>query len=469
MNGRIKEPQYTRQEWQINSLYGAAEFSYKDFLFLNATARNDWFSTLSPANRSILYPSVTGSFVFSQAFPDLPSWINFGKIRAAYAQVGSDLDIGPYSNVLFYGVNPNFFPASDGSLHPVGTVGTTTGVAIPNPDLKPMSISETEFGFAFKAFDERISLDVAYYIKNTNDQILNAQVSDVSGNVSRFINVGKSRNKGVELLLNATPVVNGDFRWDVNLNGAYNTSEVLNLGSATTTGSITAGTGLYDGELRQVVGMPLGQLYGYGYLRDDQGRQVFNATSGLPMRSAAQMNFGSAIPKWVGGIGSSIDYKGIQFSLLVDFKLGHKMISMTNYNAYRHGLHKATLVGREEGVVIGNGVNPNGNVNTKPAEIQPFYSEVRTSRIVEEFVHNAGFWKLRQVTLGYDFTKFLPKDMFIRSLRLSAVANNVLLLKKWVPNIDPEQFGFSSDSLVGLEATGIPTTRNIGFNLNVKF
>lgn len=467
MNGRVKDPQYTLQEWQINSLYGSAELSYKDYLFLSVTGRNDWFSTLSPDLRSIFYSSVGGSFVFSQAFGEtLPQWISFGKVRAAYAEVGSDLDIGPYQNSLYYGVNANFFTGPNGNPQPVATIPGTT---VPNPALKPMKVQETEFGLALKMFEDRISLDVTYYRKLTKDQILNAQVSDASGYVSRLINVGESQNKGIEMLVNVTAVKTPNFEWDINLNGAYNTTKVLDLGVASATGSITMATGIYDGELRQVVGKPLGQLYGYGYLRDSEGRQVFKAGNGLPVRTPTQIRYGSAIPRWVGGIGSSVSYMGIQFSFLVDFKLGGKMISMTNYNAYRHGLLKETLNGRDVGYVIGDGVNPNGEVNQTHAQLQPYYTEVRTSHIVEPFVYNSGFWKLRQLSLGYDFTKFLPETLFIKSLRLNVVANNVLIIKKWVPNIDPESFGFSSDSLVGLEATGIPTTRNIGFNLNVKF
>lgn len=470
MNGRTKEPLYELKEWQINSLYGSAEFSYNDYLFLTVTGRNDWFSTLSPVNRSIFYPSVTGSFVFSQAFTNLPSWLTFGKVRAAFAQVGSDLDVDPYSGSLFYSINPLYLASTNGAQLPVGTI---PGAAIPNPNLRPMQVTETEFGAALKMFQDRLTVDVAYYIKTTSDQILNAQVSDASGYVGRLINVGESRNKGLEFLVGVTPIDGSNFRWDINFNGAYNTTEVLNLGAASLTGSITVASGVFDGELRQVVGMPLGQLYGFGYARDAQGNKVFNASNGFPVRSASMINFGSAIPTWVGGISNSFNYKGVLFSFLVDFKLGHKMISLTNYNAWRHGLHKGTLEGREQGYVIGEGVNILGDgstqPNTTPANIQPFYEQVRSQNMVEDFVHNAGFWKLRQVTLGYDFTKHLPQNLFIKSLRLSAVANNVLLLKKWVPNIDPESFGFSSDNLVGLEASGLPTTRNIGFNLNVKF
>jgi hypothetical protein len=171
----------------------------------------------------------------------------------------------------------------------------------------------------------------------------------------------------------------------------------------------------------------------------------------------------------VGGFTNAFKFKGFTASFLIDFKLGGKMISGTNFNAYRHGLHKETLPGRETGI-IGNGVNQEGaanEVNVFP--VQPYYEVVRSKGLVEPIVYNSGYWKLRQIAIGYDVTKLLPKSLPFRAVRLDLVANNVLMLKKWVPNIDPESFGYSSDNLVGLESTGLPTTRNIGFNLNVKF
>jgi hypothetical protein len=170
----------------------------------------------------------------------------------------------------------------------------------------------------------------------------------------------------------------------------------------------------------------------------------------------------------VGGITNSFNYKGINFSFLIDFKLGNLMMSGTNFNATRHGLHKMTLEGREGGVV-GDGVNEQGEVNTVAADPQTYWEVVRSQQLVEPIVYDGGYWKLRQVTLGYDFSRFLPDDYFVTGVRLNFVANNVLMLKKWVPNIDPESFGFTSDNLVGLESTGLPTTRGIGFNLNVQF
>jgi TonB-linked SusC/RagA family outer membrane protein len=467
MNGRVKDPIYEISERQVNSLYGMAELSYNGYLFLNATARNDWFSTLSPANRSILYPSVTGSFVFSQAFTNFPNWISFGKVRAGYAEVGSDTDVAPYADNLFYAVSNNLFPNPAGQRQPVGIINSGT---VPNPNLRPMRVSEWEAGLEMKFLDNRFGLDFTYYSKLTTDQILAAQVSDASGYTSQLINVGESINQGFEILLTATAVQTSNFRWDISFNGSYNDSEVLKLDEIDDNeAQIVVGGGQFDGELRQVEGQRLGQLYGFGYLRDAQGRQVFDPNSGRPLRTDLQIPYGSAIPLWVGGIMNSVRYKNFSFSALVDFKLGHKLISGTNFNAWRHGLHKETLVGREQGFVVGEGVNPNGETNTVQTPVQAYYETVRSLRIQEPFVYDAGFWKLRQVTLSYDFTPHLPDDFFLQGLRLSAVGNNVFLFRKWVDNIDPESFGFSSDNLMGLEAPGIPTTRSIGFNLNAKF
>jgi outer membrane receptor protein involved in Fe transport len=466
-NGRAKDPLYDLSERAVNSIYGSAEFSYKDMFFLNGTLRNDWFSTLSPANRSILYPSVSAGYVFSESFTP-PSWLSFGKLRAAYAEVGSDSDVPPYSNVLLYGVNANFFSTPPGT--PSGgpqPVGGPTGNTIPNPDLKPMRLSETEVGLELRMLDNRLSVDIAAYQKITNDQIVQAQVSDASSYVDRRINSGKSRNQGIELLVNVRPVELTDFHWDFTFNGSYNKTKVLSLLTDTEGERITVGTHIFNGELRQIVGEEMGQIAGFGYLRDSQGRVVYGA-NGIALATPAMITFGSALPKWVGGFTNTFNYKGIEFSFLIDFKLGGKMLSGTNFNAMRHGLHKATLEGRESGVV-GEGVNQAGDVNQVVVfPVQPFYEVVRSKGLVEPVIYDAGYWKLRQISLGYDFTKYLPANFFVKSVRLNLVANNVLMLKKWVPNIDPESFGYTSDNLVGLESTGLPTTRSIGFNLNVK-
>ncbi|GAA4396102.1 TonB-dependent receptor [Nibrella viscosa] len=464
-NGRIKNPIYALSEKKINSLFGAATISYKDFLYLNMTARNDWFSTLAENNRSILYPSVTGSFIFSQAFENMPTWLSFGKLRAAYAQVGSD-NVEPYSNALYFQVDNNPFPNPSGQLVPLGGINASV---VPNKNLRPLRIQEAEVGLELKLFANLIGLDLTYYHKTTDDQILRAQISDASSYTSKLINVGRSQNQGIEMALNFSPINTGGFRWDVNANVSYNTSKVLRLGLSPNDTMITVSSG-GGRNLHQVVGKEIGQLYTFTYLRDAQGRQVFDANSGMPLRNNVLQNVGNALPRYFGGITNTFTYKGIQLSALIDFKLGHKMIAGRNINYMRHGLSKRTLPGRAEGFVIGNGVNPNGEINKTKAAVQPFYESINPLGINEDFVFNAGFWKLRQVALGYDFTRLLPERLFIKGLRLNAVANNVLVLKKWTENMDPEEALNSSDNAVGLDFwPGLPPTRSVGFNLNVRF
>lgn len=464
MNGRVKDPIYGLSERSVNSIYGSSEFSYKNFLFLNVTARNDWFSTLSKENRSILYPSISGSYVFSQSLSSIPDWLSFGKVRVAYAEVGSDTDVPPYSNNLFYAINANLFANPAGSLQPVGG---SSGTTVPNSNLRPMRTSESEIGLELKLFQNRLSIDLAAYQKLTSDQIVSAQISDASGFTNSLINSGKSQTNGLEMLLAFSPIKNSSFQWNVTVNGSYNVTKVLSLITDKEGERITTGTHVFNGELRQVVGQEMGQIYGFGFKRNAQGQMIFG-TNGIPLRTNDLISYGSALPKWVGGITNSFNYKGVSLSFLIDFKLGNMMLSGTNFNAVRHGLHQMTLEGREGGV-LGIGVNEKGEPNTVKAPVQDYWSVVRSQAIIEPVVYDGGYWKLRQITAGYDLTKFLPKTFPVKSLKLSLTANNVLLIKKWVPNIDPDSFGYSSDNLVGMESTGLPTTRSIGFNLNAKF
>lgn len=456
-NGRAKDPLYALTEEKVNSVYGSAELSYKRAFYLTATARNDWFSVLSKGNRSILYPSVAGSYIFSEHFK--PGWLSFGKIRAGYAEVGSSNDLPPGSNALYYQINSLLL-----NNQPVGGI---SGSSVPNPNLRPMGIAETEVGLELKLFRNRVGIDLSAYRKITTDQIVLAQISDASGFVDTRINSGKSRNQGIEMLLTLSPVETPYFTWDFTFNGSYNKTKVLRLLTDRPGERITVGTHVFNGELRQIVGMEMGQIAGFGFRRDASGNRIFGP-NGLPLRTVDLVNFGSALPRWVGGFTNTFNYKGLSFSFLVDFKLGGKMLSGTNFNAIRHGLHKMTLEGREGGVV-GNGVSINGGKNTVVAPVQAYWEVVRSQGLVEPAVFDAGFWKLRQVTLGYDLSKYIPASWPVKGVRLNLTANNVLLLKKWVDNIDPESFGFVSDNVAGLETTGLPTTRALGFNLNIRF
>ncbi len=460
MNGRQKTASHSLTERAVNSIYGAAEISYKNYLFLNATARNDWFSTLAPDNRSILYPSITGSYIFSDALEFMPDWISFGKLRLSYAEVGDD-NVSAYSNIQFYSLNANLFAGPGGSV-PVGGYASGT---IANPNLRPLRVGEIEGGIDLRLFNNKLGFDFALYSKKTTDQIVSATTSHASGFSSQLINAGESLSKGFESSIQISPIETKSFTWSINANVSYNTSEVLKLGLSDQDTVITVNN------VYQIVGRPLGQLYYYMQKTDANGNLLFDKNSGYAMRSDTRINVGSNLPTWFGGITNTFDVYGVILSVLIDFKLGEDYVSNfgANHDYWRHGKHKGTLPGRDVGYVIGDGMNPDGSVNATQAKVQPFYENYTGQGIENPFVKKAGFWKLRQISLGYDFVKFLPQIQFIKGLKLSIVSNNVAILKKWVPNMDPENiFTFDDTSLTG-NVSAYPSTRTLGFNLNVKF
>ncbi|MEP6725007.1 MAG: SusC/RagA family TonB-linked outer membrane protein [Bacteroidota bacterium] len=462
-NGRAKDPQYSLAEQGVNSLYSSGEVSWNRTLYLNGTVRNDWFSTLSPANRSILYPSVSGAYVFSESLPTIP-WLSFGKIRLGYAEVGSDGDVPPASDQLFYGINANLINNPAGTPVAVGNNGTV----VPNPNLKPSRVSETEVGLELRLFNNRVNIDLAAYKKTTKDQIVGVQVSDASGFLTTRINSGKSTNNGWEALLSIIPVKTKAFTWEFTANTSYNKTKVLSILTDKPGEQIIVGTHPFNGDIRLVVGQEMGQIAGYGYDRNAKGERTFQS-NGVPQKSKDIILFGSALPKWTGGFLNAFNYKGITLTVFIDYKLGNKMLSGTNFNAIREGLHEVTLEGRTGGVT-GKGVYyVGGATNTSVTPVQTYWEHLRSQQIIEPVIYNGGYWKLRQVSLGYDFTRYVPAKWPIKGLKLDFVASNVLIIKKWVDNIDPESFGFASDNQVGLESPGLPTTRGIGLNLNIKF
>ncbi len=315
-----------------------------------------------------------------------------------------------------------------------------------------------------RLFENALSFDFSVYNKISDNQIVSAQVSNTSSYTSQLINVGRSLNKGFELQVTVNPIQTNSFSWDITANTSYNTSEVLKLGENPADTMITVGS------VREIVGRPLGQIYKYLQKRDEQGNKVFDKNSGFPIQGLLT-NVGSNQPNWFGGISNTFDYKGIILSALITYKLGKNYVTGggNNSNYWRHGLHKGTLPGRDVGYVIGEGVNQDGSVNTTKADIQPYYEAVNNV-INDQYISNAGYWKLSQINLSYDFTKLLPTNFILKGLRFSIVANNVATLKKWTVNMDPDEIPNSvGDNSDGSGFATLPLTRSLGFNLNVKF
>ena len=450
-NAQIKNPQYYYGQQRINSLYGAAEFSFKNYLYLTVTSRNDWFSTLNPKTNSILYPSISGSFVFSEV-AKLPSWLNYGKLRMAYAEVGGGSP-GPYASNLYYTINANTFNGVP--------LGSQSASRVPNAELKPLSIRETEAGIELRTLKNRLNLDVSIYRKNTVNDILNVDVSNASGYSTTLLNIGKLKNEGIEIMLTGIPVQTKNSKWESSFNGSFNKSEALELANGQQ--RLDVGTGEFFGTVSHEVGKPLASLRGFDYRRDAQGRIL---TSGGLFLQGNLVTYGSAIPKYTGGWINSFTYKKVRVAAQVDFKADFKIMSNSNLNFLRQGLSKSSLVGREGGIVF-PAFNADGTANTTSVEAQAFYTNYRGTNIAAPFIYDGSFIRFRTLSVGYDLSS-LVKNTKIRNVNLSVSVNNLWLITKHIDNLDPEAQVSSSDNLQGIETHTLPTTRTFGLNLNIK-
>ena len=454
---------YALTEKQINSLYGSAEFTYNDLFFLTLTARNDWSSTLPTNNNSYFYPSISGSLVFTELF-DTPDWFDFGKVRASWAEVGGDTD--PYQLLLTYNLQ--------GAAHLGQPRGGIAQGTIPLAELKPFSQVGVEFGFDVRFLDNRLGLDFTYYDQVTENQILSTSISSASGFGSSVINAGEMSNSGIELLLSTTPVRQADVRWDLDFNFAQNDNEVGAL-SGTQTSLVLAESRVRGNFVTADVGEAYGTIKGQKYLRasalngDDPceatGAIVHDA-DGLPLRSGDLCVLGNGTPDFVGGISNRVRYKNLTLSALVDFSFGGDLFSATNAYAYGNGLHKETLVGREAGTIVGDGVDQDGNQNTVAADVQDYYGRIG-GQIGEEFVYDASFMKLREVQLSYRVPAKWLSGTPIQVATISLVGRNLALLHSNIDNVDPES-NFNNTNAQGLETSGVPQVRSFGFNINVR-
>jgi len=429
----------------INSLYGTLSLSYKSFLYLDGTARSDWFSSIassaSPNNKlNIVYPSVSGSFVFSELWK--PTWLDFGKLRFGLASVGAATN--PYLTLLNYGLSPT-------QLHGM-PLGIITNSSTPNSDLRPSDATELEIGTELHTFNNRLSFDVTWYNKLSKNEIVPAPASITSGYQGAVLNIGKIRNRGVEILVTGVPIKGKNFSWTTSVNAAYNDNTVLALAAGQSTLQVaTSRTG--NGFTEDVIGKAADQVEAFDYKYDASGKIVVDPTTGIPVQGALK-TYGSAYGKWSGGFNNNFTYGRLNLSFLIDTKLGGKVFAGDEYYAYQDGLAKGTLPGRE------TGFGPN-NVTTA----QNYYVNL-SNNVSSIFVQDASFIKFRQLTLGYNF----PASVFhnaIQGINISLVGRNLFYLMKKTTDIDPEaSYGTLSQ---GLELGGLPPVKTYGLSLNVKF
>lgn len=470
---------YGYSGWGINSVFASAEVSYKNILFLTATGRTDWFSVLDPEFNNITYPSIGGSFVFSDAMNDLPSWFSFGKVRGSWAQVGN-VTVGPYQIANVYSLlgAPAF--GFDGNQVAMASFATAQGAAgtIPNKLLKPLLSTEVEAGFDVRFFQNRLGLDFTMYRQRSTDDQLRAQVSRASGFGATLVNLGEMENRGIEILLTGTPIQRSGFMWDVSLNLARNRNEVK---------SLIEGNDILNVEeprtrtvfVQHRTGYPFGVLAGWVQKRSPDGQRVFEP-NGAPVQSDMMEVIGNGIPDWTGGINNSITWKGFNVSALVDFRLGGDIYSGTNVRLTQWGLHQQSLQGRAGEAplavsgVVQAGTDANGapiyeafNRTLSPGEAANYWNQMG-NRVQDHFIYDGSFAKLRQITFGYNFPRRILDKTPLTTLNLSFVGRNLSILWKNVENIDPES-GYSSSNGQGLDYFGMPQSRTFGFNLRAGF
>jgi TonB-linked SusC/RagA family outer membrane protein len=461
-------PEELLQQIGVNGLYGSVSLGFKDFLYLDATIRRDQSSTLPEANNSYYYPSVSTSFVFSELMD--ASWLSLGKVRLNYAEVGND--VTPLSVLDTYRANAPF------SGNPLVTVFDSKN----NPDLKPERSKSYEAGLQLNFLENRVGVDLSAYKINTFDQSLPLSVSQATGYLQKWINAGEIENKGIELALFGSPVVAGDFRWDIALNWAKNQNKVIYLYTDEAGNEVT--NLQLDNNLQggvQIVarkGEPYGTIIGSDYVYTN-GQPTVGANGRYLLSQTNDNVIGNYNPDWTGGIRNSFRYKNFDFSFLIDTQQGGDVFSLdlwygigTGMYAETAGLNelgnpKRSLVA-EGGGILNPGVYEDGSPNATRVEGDRYTADGWAVSPNARFVYDASYVKLREVVLTYN----LPSDLLartpVRAASLSFVGSNLWIISKNLPHADPEATQ-AGGNVQGWQSGVMPMTRNYGFTLNVKF
>jgi len=467
LNNSVADPRIGDydEEKQIESVFGSASFGYDNMVYLTVTGRNDWSSTLPADNNSFFYPSINGSFVFSQLIDN--DWLSFGKVRGGYAEVGSDTD--PYRLRNTYESNVPFF----------GSIRYTQPDENNNPNLQPENKKTWEVGLEMGFLNNRINFDVTYYDELTEDLITPVQVDPATGYNATFTNAGKLSNKGIEALVNITPVKTEDFDWTVTWNFTKNENELLELLPGVNTLNI-ANYSFNGVSLNAVVGESYGIIRGTNYVFDDAGNRVV-AADGTYVETQSVENLGSILPDYNMGFRNSIRYKNFDFGFLIDMQKGGVYRSLTNIWGHYSGILESTAANniREQGLVVDGvtgDVTYNDDGSYTVTNTAPNTTVISAQRWGLDFfngndaqnVFDADYWKLREVNLGYTLPKDWMGESGISSVRFSAFGRNLLVWGLDNDNFDPEVATGGSGNIQGAEGGSLPSTRTYGLNVEIK-
>ena len=462
-----------------------ATLSFKDYLFLTLSGRNDWSSTLPKNNRSFFYPAANFALDVTSALGIEGNTLSYAKVRAGWAQAGKDANPYQINSVFIQSTMTDGFITQNAPIAqaiPAFEVGNQIG----NANLQPEISTDIELGADMKFLNDRVGLDVTLYQRNVKDNILAVAMPASSGYTAQILNIAELSNKGIEILLTGSLVQRGSFSWDVSLNWSKNISRIEDLGGPS---QITVG-GLGGNGLIARVGAPAFEIEGNAPLRDSQGRIVVNG-AGLPRANPTQQVLGNTQYNWIGGVTNKLSYKGLSLAGTFDFRNGGVLYSRTASLVYFSGTTPATLYNDRRPFVIPNSVvqavdaggdpvvdddgNPvyvenNTAINDSNGQLQNYWS-AGGSDLSKAFLVSKSYVKLRELVLSYSLPKSIIEKTPFGNVDVSVIGRNLFL---WVPSsnvfIDPEQTTFGTDIASEFGEFGAsPTTRSYGFNVRLTF
>lgn len=444
-----------QSERSINSVYGSGQIAFRNYLYLDLSARNDWSSTLPSDNNSYFYPSATISAVISDMI-SLPDFVSFLKLRTGYAQVGNDTD--PYRLQNYYNSAGNW-----GSIQTAGEQNVLN-----NSDLKPELSKEFEIGTDIRFLNDRLGIDFTYYNIDSENQIIQVPISRASGYNSRVLNAGLVNSQGVELTLDAIPIQRMNFTWNTTINWSRDRTYVRELAEDLDVFQLP---GDYI-SVQARVGERMGAMYGVGLLRADDGRVIHNQ-SGFPIRDTELRNLGNYNPDWMLGFQNNLRYKGFNLNFLFDLSYGGNIYSRSYLIRHTTGVHANTA--DREGTFIGDGWIrlEDGSLieNTVPLSGRDFYWSNFNRSNMAEGTFDATYLKLRELRFGYSLPSRILQNLPIQNLSLSIVGRNLWLYTPDIKDFDPDQFHITGSGRInpGIQVASPPNTRTIGFNVNFDF
>jgi TonB-linked SusC/RagA family outer membrane protein len=463
----VLAPEELDEKIAVDGYYARASVGFKEVVYVDATIRRDRSSTLPEGNNVYYYPSVAGSFIFSNMFD--ATWFQFGKFRINYAEVGNDAPFARVTDVYSK-------PAPFGSI-PLFSVNSTKN----NSNLKPERTKSFETGLEMMFFNKRFGFDFAYYDNKTVNQIIPVSVSRATGYSYKYMNSGEIDNSGFELALNGVPVNNKNFRWDVTLNWARNRNKVVSLFVNPETGEEVQNLvlGSFQGgiTINATVGQPYGTIQGTDYVYDDNGNKIVTPRGYYAKTTTSDNVIGDVNPDFTAGLYNSFSIKNLTVGFLLDMQYGGDIFSLDQWYGQGTGLYPESVGLNDLGNPVRNHISEGGGFVLDGVKLDGTQNDVRISgdrysaygwaRYPNAtYVYDASYLKLREATISYNFP--MDQSKFVKGITLGVVGSNLWIIWKNLPYADPEA-GVSSGNLQGWQSGVMPTVRNFSFNLKMNF